>query len=55
MKNFKWDDNSLNHLNPDLVFLGGFTKPDINSFGKVPVLRDKFTLQVTIGTILLIQ
>ena len=32
-----------------------FTKADLNSFGKVPVLRDKFTIRVTIGTILSIH
>ena len=33
----------------------GFTKADLNSFRKVPELRDKFTIRVTIGKILSIQ
>ena len=42
-------------MNPDFVFLRDFKKVDLNSFGKVPVLRDKFTIQVTIGAILSMQ
>ena len=52
---FERGDNSFNHMNPDLVFWRGFTKADLILFGKVPVLRDTFTMRVSIGTILLIE
>ena len=48
--------NSLKHLNQDLIFLkSGLTKADLNSFGKEPVLRDRFTIRAIMVTILLIQ
>ena len=56
MTNLKWGDNPLNHLNPYLVFFRrGLTKADLNSFGKVLELRDKFTIRVTMGTIISTQ
>ena len=36
-------------------FKSGLTNVDLNSFGKEPVLRDRLTIHVIIGTILSIQ
>ena len=54
-RNLKGDSNSLNHLNPKSVFCIGFTKAVLNSFGKAPVLRNKFTIRVIIGIMLWTQ
>ena len=55
MTNSKWSGNSLNHLIKIWFFLSALTKADLNSFGKEPVWRDRFTMHVIMGTILSIQ